>query len=155
MITKKRVLLSTLLMIVIGVIMFAVFINNKTIQADKLYPDNYQFVSCFINKRLFTPETDNAIMIDHSEVNEILGKFQVKRNRIDRNMTSGTTYILFELKVTNRPDKCPMLYVFDDGRIWVDKDNWQRTLSYKVQGDQKDALYVELLKMASEYSREE
>ncbi len=155
MITKKRVLLSTLLMIVIGVIMFAVFINNKTIQADKLYPDNYQFVSCFINKRLFTPETDNAIMIDHSEVNEILGKFQVKRNRIDRNMTSGTTYILFELRVTNRPDKCPMLYVFDDGRIWVDKDNWQRTLSYKVQVDQKDALYVELLKMASEYSREE
>lgn len=48
MITKKRVLLSTLLMIVIGVIIFAVFINNKTIQADKLYPDNYQFVHALL-----------------------------------------------------------------------------------------------------------
>ncbi len=153
MIIKKRVLFNILLMIVVGAIIFAVFIYcNKTIQADKLYPDNYQFVSCFINKRFFSLGTDTAIMLDNSEVDEILEEFQVKRSSIDRDI-SGTTYILFDLKVSSRPDKWPMLYVFDDGRIWVDKDNGQKTLSYRLQGDQKDALYVELMEMISKYSQ--
>jgi len=151
MITKKKVVLSTLLMIIIGV-MFVVFVYNKPIQADKLYPDNYQFVSCFINKRFFSHGSNTAIPLDNSEVNKILEKFQVKRKRIDRNAYE-TTYILFELKIANGPDKWPKLYVFDDGRIWVDKDNWQRTLSYEVQGDQKDALYDELLEMITAYSK--
>lgn len=154
MITKKKTLLSILLMIVIGAIIFAVFIYcNKTIQADKLYPDNYQFVSCFINKRLFSLGTDTAIMLDNSEVKEILRKFQVKRSSTNRDVSAATTYILFDLKVSSRPDKWPMLYVFDDGRIWVDKDNGQKTLSYRLQGDQKDALYVELMEMISKYSQ--
>ncbi len=153
MIIKKRVLFNILLMIVVGAIIFAVFIYcNKTIQADKLYPDNYQFVSCFINKRFFSLGTDTAIMLDNSEVDEILEEFQVKRSSIDRDI-SGTTYILFELKVSNRPDTWPVLYVFDDGRIWVDKDNGKKTLSYRLQGDQKDALYVELMEMISKYSQ--
>jgi hypothetical protein len=46
-----------------------------------------------------------------------------------------------------------VLYVFDDGRIWVDKDNGKKTLSYRLQGDQKDALYVELMEMISKYSQ--
>jgi hypothetical protein len=94
-------------------------------------------------------------MLDNSEVKEILRKFQVKRSSTNRVVSAATTYILFDLKVSSRPDKWPVLYVFDDGRIWVDKDNGKKTLSYRLQGDQKDALYVELMEMISKYSKQE
>lgn len=86
-------------------------------------------------------------------MNKVLENYEVKRNRIDRNVSVVTTYILLELRETDRPDKWPKLYIFNDGRVWVDKDNWQGTLSYEVQGDQKDALYDELLEMINTNSK--
>ena len=123
---------------------------NKPIQANRLYPDNYQVISCFINKKLFSAGTsDTAIPLDYSEVEGILSKFQVKKNRMNRDI-SGTTYILFEFSDSNRPNKLPLLYVFNDGRIWLAKDNRQETLSYELVGEQKDALYLELMEMISQ-----
>lgn len=143
---KKKVLRNVLLMMIIGSLFVAYYLNyNKTIQADELYPNNYQFISCFINKRLFYKGSD-AIKIDNSEVNVILEKYHVKRAR-KRSDTSDTTHILFILRVSGRPEKWPRLQVFNNGIIWVDKDDGRDTITYMVQGEQEDALSEELLEM--------
>lgn len=149
MTNKKKVLLNVLIIMIIGILFVAYYINyNKRIQADKLYPSNYQFVSCFINKRLFHKGSD-SIKIENSEVYKILEKYQVKRAR-KRSDTSGATHILFELRVSDRPEKWPKLQVFNNGIIWADKDDDRDTITYMVQGEQKDALYEELLEMINE-----
>lgn len=149
MLTKKKVLLSILIIIAIGAMFLAYNVNyNRNIQADELYPNNYQFISCFINKRIFYKGSD-AIKLDDTEVLKILEKYHIKRARIDSSYISDTTYILFELIVPGRPEIRPKLYVYKNGIIGVDKDNGKDELLYIVQGNQKNVLYDELLEMAT------
>lgn len=149
MLTKKKVLLSILIIIAIGAMILAYNVNyNKSIQADELYPNNYQFISCFINKRIFYKGSD-AIKLDDTEVHKILEKYHVKRTRMDISDIPNTTYILFELIVPGRHEIRPKLCVYKNGLIRVDRDNEKEELLYIVQENQKNALYDELLEMAT------
>lgn len=141
---KRRAWIIGVIVIAIVSIGTFIYFYHAPLSADSLFTDEYQYVSYFYKEYPTASFAGEAIPLTGIEMTEILEKVQVKRVRVDKEISSDVSYFLFNLEVAGEKDQWPLLYVFSDGRIWVDRDNGQGLSSFEVLGDQKDSLFKEL-----------
>lgn len=140
---KRRTWIIGVIVIAIVSIGAFIYFYHAPLSADSLFTDEYQYVSYFY-KEYPTASSAGEAILTSIEMTEILEKVQVKRVGMDKEVSSDVSCFLFNLEVAGEKDRWPLLYVFSDGRIWVDRDNGQGLSSFEVQGDQKDSLFKEL-----------